>query len=255
MAKITTTGKVLNALKKMHVNKLYRNVENLLPNWVTSKIQSVSKKHVFNPLVHEKEIKPKYLQACKYLAEKLGKENLGDYLEFGVSHGTSLSIMHKVLKESKLDQVRIFGFDSFEGMPEISAHEDKGHWKPGQFASPIEATTDYLTERGVDWKRTFLIKGWYSDTLTQALVDKHNIRKASFIMVDCDIYTSSIQALEFCKPFIKDTAIVFFDDWIDDRNFGEYKAWEEFLAANPNFKAKEFGSYQPTGKIFEITLV
>lgn len=253
MEKIITTRRIITALKKMRVNKIYRMVDRILPQWLNAKIKTVSDKHGFSPLVHVEELKPKYIQACTFLTENIGKENIGDYLEFGVSHGTSLSIMHKVLKQLNLEQVRIFGFDSFEGMPAVAAYEEENRWHPGEFASPIEATREYLSNHGIDWKRTFLVKGWFSDTLTHALLEKHNIHKASVIMIDCDIYSSSKQALDFCKPLIKDKAIIFFDDWIDDKNFGEPRAWEEFLSGSPNFKAREFSTYEPSGRIFEIS--
>jgi O-methyltransferase len=254
MEKIITTRTIITALKKMRLNKIYRMVDHFLPTWLNERIKGVTDKHGFSPLVHVEELKPKYIQAWTFLSETLAKDNLGDYLEFGVSHGTSLSIMYKVLKQLNLKHVRIFGFDSFEGMPAIAAHEDENRWHPGEFASPIEATTEYLSNNGIDWSRTFLIKGWFSETLTQALLDKHNIRKASVIMIDCDIYSSSKQALDFCRPLIKDKTVIFFDDWIDDKNFGEPRAWEEFLNENPTLKAKEFGTYQPSGRIFEITV-
>ena len=254
MAKITLTAKFLNFLRIFHLNAAYNNIGSLLlPSWLNSRIKSVIIEHTFVPLVATEEILPKYQMACDFLIKELGKNSIGDYLEFGVSHGSSLSIMHKVLKKLKLDHVRIFGFDSFEGMPDIAAKDDGGKWKPGQFASPIEDTRRFLTEKGVNWTRTFLIKGWFSDTLTPELVEKYNIRKASLIMIDCDIYTSSIQALNFCEPLIKDKAIVFFDDWIDDKEFGEYRAWIEFLHKNPYFNSVDFGSYKPTGKLFVLT--
>ncbi len=253
MAKVSTAGKFLNVLRGLQLNKAYKKVEGLLPNWLYLRLNSLIGKHTFIPLVVTEEILPQYQKACDFLIKKIGKNAIGDYLEFGVSHGSSLSLMHKVLKKLGLDHVRIFGFDSFEGMPEIAANEDRGKWKPGEFASSLEATKDFLTEKGVNWTRTFLIKGWYSDTLTPQIVEKHNIRKASVIMIDCDIYTSSIQALNFCKPFIKDIAIVLFDDWVDDKEFGEYRAWIEFLNDNPHFKSEDFGSYKPTGKLFLIT--
>lgn len=255
MEKIITARKIIIALKKMRVNKLYRMVASILPQWLNIKVKSFTDKHGFSPLVMADELKPKYVQACTFLCDTVGKEKIGDYLEFGVSHGTSLSIMYKVLKQLNLDRVRIFGFDSFEGMPPVAAHEDENRWQPGEFASSIEATTEYLSNHGVDLKRTFLIKGWFSDTLTSTVINKYGIHKASVIMIDCDIYSSSKQALDFCKSLIKDKAIIFFDDWIEDKNYGEPRAWEEFLNENPTFKAKEFGAYQPTGRIFEITLV
>ncbi len=228
-------------------------VKGLLPASANKKIEKLTMDNVFIPLVSPDEIEPKYNKAWKYITEKIGHTQKGDYLEFGVSHGSSLSCMHRVLKELKLNDVRLFGFDSFEGMPESAANEDGGEWKPGQFASPIEFTTKLLTDRGVDWSRTFLIKGWFNETLTPETVRKHSITKASVIMIDCDIYSSSKTALNFCIPFIKDLAVVFFDDWKDDKDFGEYKAFEEFLKENPQFKSEPFGDYAPTGKIFVVT--
>jgi O-methyltransferase len=252
MAKITTTSKLLNVLRGMQLNKAYKKLEGHLPEWLQARLKSVIGENTFIPLVATEELQPKYQMACDFLIEKIGKDQIGDYLEFGVSHGSSLSIMHRVLKKSNLNQVRLFGFDSFEGMPSIAANEDDGLWRPGQFASSLEATKDFMTHKGVDWSRTFLTKGWFSDTLTPDFVEKHKIKKASLIMVDCDIYTSSVESLNFCKPLIKDTSIVIFDDWIEKEGFGEYRAWNEFLQQNPHFKAIEFGSYKPTGKLFQI---
>lgn len=253
MANISSTGKFIDVLKGIRINAAYKKIEAFLPRWISSRIRSVLNKHAFLPLVIAEEIQPKYEMACNYLEKKIGKNAIGDYLEFGVSHGSSMSIIHKVLQKSKLDRVRLFGFDSFEGMPDIAAVEDKGKWKPGEFASTLEETKKFLAERGADWSRIFLIKGWYSDTLTAENVSKHNINKASIIMIDCDIYSSSIQSLNFCKPLIKDVAIIIFDDWIEDEGFGEYRAWQEFLNANPHFKSEEFGTYKPTGKLFILT--
>src|SRR6478672_3575656 len=36
----------------------------------------------------------------------------GDYLEFGVSRGTSLACVHRVLQQQNLSNVRLIGFDS-----------------------------------------------------------------------------------------------------------------------------------------------
>jgi hypothetical protein len=216
MAKLSTTGKVLELLRGIGLNKAYKKVERYLPGGMHARLNNLIGKNTFIPLVLTEELQPKYKLACDFLVNTIGASNVGDYLEFGVSHGSSMSIMHSVLKKSNLKNVRLFGFDSFEGMPEIAAGEDNGKWRPGEFASSLDATKDFLTKKGVDWSRTFLTKGWFSDTLTQGFVHQHQIKKASLIMIDCDIYTSSVQALNFCKPLIKDTAIVFFDDWIEE---------------------------------------
>ena len=169
-------------------------------------------------------------------------ETFGDYLEFGVSRGTSLAVMHRALARAGLDQVRLFGFDSFLGLPPEAA---KDGWRPGDFMSTLGATRRYLTRAGVDWGRVTLVKGWFKDTLTDEARARLGLRKASLIMVDCDIYEASRQCLWFCEPLIADRAVLFFDDWgsVFQHAGGEQRAFEEFLAAFPHFSAEPLPTY------------
>ena len=202
------------------------------------------------------DLKQKQRESLQYLIDRLGAENLGDYLEFGVFSGTSISCMYQVLQEFNLPQVRLFGFDSFEGMPESSATEDEGTWEPGQFKFGIEYTKGILTARGIDWNRVLLTKGWFCNTLTPEFRQQHQIKKASILMVDCDIYSSTVDVLKFCEPLIQDEVVVFFDDWnsnhLADKNLGEKKAFDEFLAAHPEFTIQEFGNYTSHSACFIV---
>lgn len=221
-----------------------------MPTAVVDSVTDLTLKNVHFPLVSAEEIQPKYTMAWERL-QSLGVE-LGDYLEFGVSRGASMVSMHQVTKRLKLNKVRLFGFDSFEGMPESAEVEDGGEWKPGQFASTIDETRTFLNSYKIDWNRTHLIQGWFEDTLNSATTAQYNIRKASVIMVDCDIYSASKVALNYSLPMIQDYAVIFFDDWRDDITFGEYKAYSEFLDENKYLKSEEIGTYAPTGKIFLV---
>ncbi len=202
-------------------------------------------------------LKAKQQEALLYLIGELGADNIGDYLEFGVFSGTSLSCMFKVVKDLNLAPVRLFGFDSFEGMPDIAAVEDEGAWYPGQFKFSIEFTKGILTRRGIDWNRVFLTKGWFCDTLKPELRDRYSIKKASVIMVDCDLYSSTVEVLKFCEPLIQDQAILFFDDWnsysLAEKDLGEKKAFDEFLQVNPQFTVKDFGRYEGHTACFIIS--
>jgi hypothetical protein len=214
-------------------------------------VSGMTMKNVYMPLVDHNEIEPKFEMAWKKLQNY--NPSLGDYLEFGVSRGHSMASMHRVLTKLKLDHVRLFGFDSFEGMPPSAAEEDLGTWKPGQFASAIEETREFLNKFKINWKRTHLVKGWFSDTLNIQTTEKFNIRKVSVIMIDCDIYSAAKSALDYSLPFIIDYAVIFFDDWVDDITFGEYKAYAEFLNENNYLKSESLGTYEPTGRIFLVT--
>ena len=174
----------------------------------------------------------------------------GDYLEFGVSRGTSMACMFHALQRAALDNVRLVGFDSFAGMP-VEA-ETQG-WKRGAYASTLTATRRYLKRNGVDLDRVRLIKGWFRDTLTDRTVRQLDLRKASLIMVDCDIYTASKEALWFCEPLITDTAVIMFDDWgsrADYDELGQREAFAEFLAEFADFSAEPLEAYIPEARIF-----
>ena len=161
--------------------------------------------------------------------------------------------MNRVINKLELDKVRMIGFDSFEGLPGSAAVEDYGTWKPGQFACAIENTKEFLSKEHVDWSRTFLIKGWFEDTLNDKTTKQYGIRKASVVMIDCDLYSAAKAALNYSLPMITDHSVLFFDDWEDDINFGEYRAYSEFLNEHKNLQSTEIGTYFATGKIFCVT--
>jgi len=209
-------------------------------------------------LVPEEALFDKYREILLLLAERQGASSLGDYFEFGVYNGTSMICMHRVLGELGFDRIRLFGLDSFEGLPEAAEKDDDGHWYPGQFSCDYEITRKVLDLEDVDWNRIFLIKGWFSDTLNDDLIRKYNITNASVIMIDCDMYLSAKEAMGFCASLIQKEAVILFDDWysgnrLADRNLGEKRAFDEFLSENPCFKAEELHSYTKNAKVFLIT--
>jgi len=203
--------------------------------------------------VNTDEVSVQFRKALAYLKETVGAEQNGDYLEFGVCHGTSMICMNKELADAGLTTVRLFGFDSFEGLPA----DVEGEWRKGDFNSDMEYTKQLMTEGGIDWSRTFLLKGWFKETCTDTTIKEHALAKVSIAMIDCDIYSGAVEALTFLAPILADTSIIVFDDWnpLAKENKGEKRAFDEFLATHPEFSAEEFGtySYEPpdqNGKLF-----
>jgi O-methyltransferase len=210
-------------------------------------------------LVPEREFRSLVSRALCTLAERHGRESLGDYFEFGVYNGTSLTCMYRELADLDLSHVRLFGFDSFEGFPADAAAEDEGRWQPGRCCSPFDFTVAALREEGVDLSRVTLVPGWFSDTLCAETRRAHRIQKASVIMVDCDLYSSTKAVLEFCEPLIADEAVVIFDEWtisrFPDKILGEKKAFLEFLEQRQCFSAVPFGQYAPRSQAFLINRI
>lgn len=190
------------------------------------------------------------------LVARHGRERLGDYLEFGVYNGSSLMCMFRALNELSLNHVRLFGFDSFQGFPQSAAHEDEGRWVPGRCCSPMEFTRAVLDEQRVDWGRVSLVPGWFSDTLNEVTREQHLMARASVIMIDCDLYSSAIDALRFSAPLIRDEALVLFDEYyptgLEDKNIGERRAFDEFLQEANCFEVEPFEQYAPRTQTFFV---
>jgi O-methyltransferase len=215
--------------------------------------------HARGRLVPEGQLRALLSRALRELADRNGPDALGSYLEFGVYNGTSLLCMYRELDALGLRGVRLFGFDSFQGLPPEAAQEDEGRWEPGRCHSPLEFTTAVLASEGVDWRRVSLIPGWYSDTLKPETRDTLGIGKASVIMIDCDLYSSSKQALEFCAPLIEDEALILFDEFhprgLTGKYAGERRAFDEFLKEQGCFTAKPFGQYAPRTETFLVSRI
>jgi O-methyltransferase len=208
----------------------------------------------WEPLVPEAEFLECMCKTLCTVKSVSGDSPLGDYLEFGVSRGTSIALVWRALHRAQmLDRVRLFGFDSFQGMPPEASGQG---WVPGEFHSTLSATRRYLTERSVDLDKVHLIKGWFQDTLTEQTRAEYGIDKASLIMVDCDIYSASKEALAFCEPHIHNCTAIVFDDWGWRENRGERgqkEAFQEFLKANPTLSAEPLPSYRQEARVFLVS--
>jgi O-methyltransferase len=204
---------------------------------------------MWKPLVPKNEFHKCVANAVDALRVHEKNSELGDYLEFGVSRGTSMSCVYHVVTEKQLSNVRLFGFDSFEGLPQEAAAEG---WRPGAFKSTLSATQHYLFREGVDLNRVTLTKGWFKDTCTPETRVRLKLDKASLIMVDCDIETASLDVLRFSAPHIKGRAVVLLDDWASDARGGQRRAFEQFMNENRNLKAEPMPSYTKAARVFML---
>ena len=206
------------------------------PMWLRRRIARQKRKHkrLGYAMVHAKKLRSVYRQSLTRLIEKVGAAGVGDYLEFGVHSCTSLLCMYRELEALNLRQVRLYGFDSFEGLPVSNEPDDVGVWVPGAFSSDYEFAQQILEDERVDRSRVVLTRGFFSETLTPDFPGRHQLSKVSVIMVDCDQYVGAREALTFCRPLIKDHAVIVFDDWnsanLAARNMGEKRAFDEFMA-------------------------
>lgn len=139
-------------------------------------------------------------------------------MEFGVFQGHTINYI-----AGKVNN-KVYGFDSFEGLPEKWDRRDMLFDK-GAF-STNGSLPNVLPN-------VMLIKGWFSDTLPSFIL--HNNRPVNFIHIDCDIYSSTKTVFDCLKNNIKNDCVIVFDELINYEGFernGELRALYEFSVEN-----------------------
>jgi O-methyltransferase len=189
---------------------------------------------------------------------KLGSLRDGaDYCEFGLFKGHSF---WKAQQEANRHGMtcRFFGFDSFAGLPDISDVDltKHGEFRKGQYRCSRQDVIDNLNAAGgIDWRRTFLIPGYFEESLTPHVVERYGIRKVGVAMIDCDLYSSTVEVLRFLRGLIGDGTVLIMDDWNcfgadDDR--GQRRAMREFLETQPHLRLEHLVSYGPNSESFVV---
>ena len=137
------------------------------------------------------------------------------FYEFGVWRGTSFKYLKNFYKKG-------YGFDTFTGLPEI--------WDLGKTIENIGTYSVDGQVPNIDGGQ--FIVGKFEDTLPQFFKTKRS--KSSLINIDCDLYSSTICALNYSKPVIDNKTIIIFDELIINPNWQnhEFKALNEFCSVN-----------------------
>ena len=181
----------------------------------------------------------------------------GDYFEFGIFKGHTLYSAQKIAKELRIDSMRFFGFDSFQGLPEVK-DVDQTEEEPfyeGQYACSKEDVLEKMDQYGTDWTRTFLIEGFFDQSLNERTRQTYGMKKAAIVLVDCDLYASTVDVLNFVEPMLLDKSILIMDDWNafgKDDNRGQRRAFAEFLAGNERLKVEKYSEYGSYGHAFIV---
>jgi O-methyltransferase len=193
---------------------------------------------------------------CLALLKRLKGSEVGDYLEFGIFNGNSIGSMYLARQNTGMTNIRLFGFDSFEGLPAGSEEQDDGVWKKGFYSCSFDQMRECLNRRSVNPDDITWTKGWYDQTLTPQLVAAHALGNLGIVFVDCDTYSSSKTVLDFIGPLIKRPVIICFDDWklndLDVKEMGEYQSFNEFLEGNRHLKATSLKSYNRKSRTFLV---
>jgi O-methyltransferase len=193
----------------------------------------------------------------------------GDIVEFGVYTGRSLVLLahyHEAFKDTIHGHLtprrQVIGLDSFHGLQKNSHQRwAEGVFRFNQSYHPTIPMGEAVTpERVVGFFAEcalpvpLIISGYYSDVSDE--FDSATDRVA-LVHIDCDLYESTLQALNMVRHKIQDGTIVLFDDWFNfrgSRNEGEQKAFGEFLDCNPQLEAIPYHPYVTFGNSFILKM-
>ena len=136
--------------------------------------------------------------------------------------------------------VPVYGFDSFEGLPEawdLGAHViPKGHFSTNGVVPKSE------------FKEISFVKGLFNDTLPEFLTT-HKDEKIKIIHLDADLYSSTKYVLDQIYDHLSIGTIILFDElthfpehpeYVHNRQH-EYKAFKEFCEKYPKFDFEVLG--------------
>ena len=163
----------------------------------------------------------------------------GNYYEFGVGQGNSLIQYVKAASafceyyDVSSDKLKIFAFDSFEGLPKSEMNEDKHQlWSTGDFSCSSKDIKEKIKKLKLkNIPDITYIEGFFEKTLNDSLREKLIKNPPSIVTVDVDYYSSTKLLLNYLKPILNSGTIFYFDDiwpFHGNPNYGELKAIKEF---------------------------
>lgn len=188
----------------------------------------------------------------------------GEYWEFGVYHGESMKETYFILRDVVDKYV---GFDSFSGLPAPSSDPDKNgavlqpQLKESEFCTPgLDFVRTNILSTGLRPQMLELVGGFFSETLTPDLQRKYlaNCSKPIVIHMDVDYYESTLEALEFCYPFLQKGCWILFDDyWLyaGSTTHGTQLAIRHFLERHKDVVLQEYTCYRGWSKSFVVDIV
>jgi hypothetical protein len=157
------------------------------------------------------------LEKCRFLNLEYALSQIkinGFVLEFGVHSGSTINFISNILNKDT-----VYGFDSFEGLPEdwnISYKEKFNKHKKGYFAVETIPTVN---------ENVKLVKGFFDQSL-EPWIKENNLDQIKFLHIDSDLYSSAIYVLKILNRYIVSGTIIVFDEfypWGRKR----YETWEE----------------------------
>jgi hypothetical protein len=182
----------------------------------------------------------------------------GDYLEFGVFEGTSLIAAFENDRRFHPPGTpgrAFWGFDSFEGFKHFTDRDRHPFFKEGEFASNYEQTRQRIERHFNGRAGWHLVKGYFEETIQAQTAPDFGIAKVSVALIDCDLGTPALLALNFMAPALQKGTVLILDDYFaycGSQKDGVAGAFHQFQAEHPHLVFRRLFDYGHGGQGFVL---
>ena len=159
-------------------------------------------------------VSPERVRNLHRLARLIEKERIpGDVIECGVCNGGTAAVLARTASKSPLERT-VWLFDSFQGMPEVTAEDSAGAGGDaadahvGKEVGDLRRVKRVLAQVGANMKRVRIVPGWFQDTFP-----KVTIQQIAILNIDADWYESVKLCLETFYDRVVPGGFVSFDDY------------------------------------------
>ena len=136
------------------------------------------------------------------------------FVECGVAKGGCLAMMKYVSGKNN----KIFGFDSFEGMPDITKEDlgdynkcDPKFWVGKLNDGGINSIYNTFNKLNINFNNVRLIKGFFEDTITDAIINQ--LGEIAILRLDNDWYKSTKFCIEKLYNNVIVNGVILIDDY------------------------------------------
>ena len=227
MSMVRRGSPVFRSIDRFHLYKLASLVNRALIRWLGIRITAARTEGV------NKGYFDRVLWFQRLLSQV--KEVEGDIVECGVASGHSLAMLASLVR-SGYRKRHLWGFDSWEGLPEPEGEDEylpDSRRKRGMFGETnIERVISTFAWYGFDTvgvaENITLVKGWFSET-----TPGYDGPQIALLHLDGDLYISYKDPLEALWPKLAAGGIVALDEYQQGAWGGARRAVDEFLSGLP----------------------
>jgi hypothetical protein len=138
-----------------------------------------------------RQLVPRYL-------ERFGSASGGEIYCFGVAHGSTVATLVAGFRSRNMPVPKLHLFDSFSGLPaEQPGVAVPAVWTQGAFAAPRTKLEDTIRSLDLPQDGHEIHDGWFKDTLKASLVESGEFKPATYVDIDADLYSSTVDVLDF----------------------------------------------------------